>query len=212
MIRVLVVSPVRLISDLIQTTCREQPDIQVVGAVASKQDALAFASNCDVMLISAALPDGGGLELIQALDRQPNAPATVIVGLPDTESLLLRYLEAGAAGCIREKDSAQELLRAIRIAAASEIALNSDLIPAVLKRVHALAAELADSSNESSKDLTRREREVLDLIAQGYGNREIARSLTIELGTTKNHVHNILDKLNVRSRRDAAMYFALGMA
>jgi DNA-binding NarL/FixJ family response regulator len=84
----------------------------------------------------------------------------------------------------------------------------------VLKRVHALANEQKNESEveaEQDKNLTRREREILKLISQGHNNREIAHALTIELGTAKNHVHNILDKLNVKSRRDAAVFYSLGL-
>jgi len=137
------------------------------------------------------------------------------MGLPNIEPLILRYLEAGAAGCIREQDSTDELVRAIRLAAARQVALSADLFPVVLKRVSSLANQQREwsTTNEpmNEKNLTRREREILQLLVQGYGNREIARQLTIELGTAKNHVHNILDKLNVKTRRDAAVYYALGL-
>ncbi len=82
----------------------------------------------------------------------------------------------------------------------------------VLKRVTLLSQrERVGDPEPIEKNLTRREREVLQLIAQGYGNREIAKRLTIETGTAKNHVHNILDKLNVKSRKDAAVYYSLGL-
>src|SRR5581483_8411538 len=129
-----------------------QSELEVIGAVASKNEALALANDCDVMVVSAALPEGGALELIQALERQPNAPATVVIGLPDTESLLIRYLEAGAAGCIREQDSCEELVNTIRTAAASEIALTSDLFHAVLTRVHQLVQENPAANSADSKD------------------------------------------------------------
>jgi two-component system, NarL family, nitrate/nitrite response regulator NarL len=225
MIRVLIVTPVRLLGDLIENVCSAQPDLQVVGTVEQKQEALQRCKTCDVIVASAALPDNGALELIQNLNGRPQAPGVIVIGLPKAEPLLIRYLEAGAAGCICEQDSTDELVRAIRSSAARQIALSQELFGAVLKRVNTLADECllrapkngatGSRANAASlwleKGLTRREREILQLIAQGYGNREIAQHLTIELGTTKNHVHNILDKLNVKSRRDAAVYFSLGL-
>lgn len=213
MIRVLVVTPVRLLSDLIQVACKNQPDLKVIGCVTQKADALPFRDQCDVMLVSHAVPDI--FSLLQTYGPQTTGPAVLVMGLPNIESLILRYLEAGAAGCIREQDSSEELVRAIRLAAARQVALTADLIPLVLKRVSTLAHQQRDwnaaNEAEGEKSLTRREREILQLLAQGCGNREIAQQLTIELGTTKNHVHNILDKLNVKTRRDAAVYFALGL-
>jgi len=199
-------------SDLIQKICADQPDVRVIGSVSTKQEALARRDSCDVVLVSAALADNGALETIRACQRQPGSPAVVIIGAPDAQPLLLRYLESGASGCIRDRDSVEELVRAIRMAAARQIALAPDMFNVVVQRVTDLARECAgrETGIPGDKNLTRREKEILGLIAQGYRNREIARSLTIELGTTKNHVHNILDKLNVKSRQDAAVYYDLG--
>jgi len=213
MIRVLIVTRVRLVSDLLYYACKNQPDLTVVGSVSDKAQALSFQHRCDVMIVSHEIDDA--LALVQTFGRMLTTPSVVVMDLPNVEPLILRYLEAGAAGCIREQDSSEELVRAIRLAAARQVALTADLFPIVLKRVSALSnkqgdpASLAAPANE--KNLTSREREILQLIAQGYGNREIAQQLTIELGTAKNHVHNILDKLNVKTRRDAAVYYSLGL-
>jgi len=212
MVRVLIVTPVRLVSDLLSYACKNQPDLKVVGAVTDKAQALSFQNRCDVMLVSHEIDDA--LTLVQTSGRTTATPSVVIMDLPNVEPLILRYLEAGAAGCIREQDSSDELVRAIRLAAARQVALTADLFPIVLKRVSSLASKQGNSAaieSANEKNLTSREREILRLIAQGYGNREIAQQLTIELGTAKNHVHNILDKLNVRTRRDAAVYFSLGL-
>jgi DNA-binding NarL/FixJ family response regulator len=211
MINVLIVTTTRFMSDLIQMACKNQPDLTVVGCVMEKALALANKNRCDVMLISYDVPDA--LELITSVGHR-SVPATVVIGLPNLEPLILRYLEAGAAGCIRDQDSSAELVRTIRLAAARKSALTADLYPLVLKRVSALANRQRSSDTvekENDKNLTRREREILQLISQGHGNREIAEQLTIEVGTAKNHVHNILDKLNVKSRRDAAVYYSLGL-
>ncbi len=214
MIRVLIVTPVRLMSDLIQTLCSAEPDFQVVGSVSTEQQVHQLTREYEVMVVSAALPDGGALNLVRAANHLPNSPAVVVVGLPDVESVLVRYLEAGAAGCVCAQDSSQELMRVIRMAAGRQVALTHDLFHAVLKRVATLAEQYRSASADPAgfeRNLTHRERQILHLIAQGYGNREIARSLTIELGTTKNHVHNILDKLKLKNRQDAALYYSLGL-
>jgi len=211
MTNVLIVTTSRLMSDLIQTACKNQPDLNVVSRVTNKAQALAEKNRCDVMLVGYDVPDA--LPLISTIGPW-SLPVTVTFGVPNVESLILRFLEAGAAGCIRDQDSSEELVRIIRRAAGQQNALTADLYPLVLKRVSALANEQrSGSTNETENDrnLTRREREILELISQGHGNREIAQRLTIELGTTKNHVHNILDKLNVKSRRDAAVYYSLGL-
>jgi two-component system nitrate/nitrite response regulator NarL len=211
MTNVLIVTTTRLMSDLIQMACKNQPDLNVVACVSDKAQALANKNRCDVMLISHDVPDA--LELIASVGHR-GVPATVVMGLPNVEPLILRYLEAGAAGCIRDQDSSAELVRTIRLAAARQNALTADLYPLVLRRVSVLANRQRGGDvpePENDKNLTRREREILELISKGHNNREIARELTIELGTAKNHVHNILDKLNLKSRRDAAVYYSLGL-
>ncbi len=214
MIRVLIATPVRLMSDMIQRICAEQTDLAVTECVSNKKEALERRDKCDVLVVSAALPENGALDILRTCQYHSNAPAVVVIGLPDTQSVLLRYLEAGASGCIRDQDSLDELVRSIRMGANRQVALTRVLFSAVLKRVSTLAEESKSTNcaELDDKSLTRREREILRLIAEGYGNRDIAQRLTIELGTTKNHVHNILDKLNVKSRKDAAVYFDLGIA
>lgn len=213
MIRVLIITPLRLMSDLIEVACASQPDLHVIGSVTDPAQAASYYAGCDVVLVSHAADDA--LSLVRSSGRSVSMPSILVMGVPNVEPLILRYLEAGAAGCIREQDSSAELVHAIRLAAARQVALTADLFPLVLKRVTALANEQRQTNPASApandKTLTPREREILKLLAEGLGNREIARQLTIELGTAKNHVHNILDKLNVRTRRDAAVYYSLGL-
>lgn len=213
MTRVLIATTVRLLSDLIQVACKNHSDLEIIGTVNDSAHVFANAAHCDVLLVSYDIPNA--LSIVQHFGRKTTAPAVVVMGLPNVEPLILRYLEAGAAGCIREQESAQELVQAIRLAAARQIALHADLVPLVLARVSKLSNQQRESTMQATaqneKLLTQREREILGLIAQGYANREIARELTIELGTTKNHVHNILDKLNVKTRRAAATYYSLGL-
>lgn len=215
MTRVLIVTPVRLMGDLLQVVCCSQADLSVVGCVSDKAQALANKDRCDVMLVSHSLENNGAFSLLQYANKPARFPAIVIIGLPNVEPLILRYLEAGATGCVREQDSSEDLVRAIRLAAARHVALNAELVPVVLKRVSTLAMQQREASSDgrpwNDKNLTTREREILQLIARGYGNREIAQQLTIALGTAKNHVHNILDKLSVKTRRDAAIYYTLSL-
>lgn len=213
MTRILIVTTVRLLSDLIQVACKNHSDLEIIGTVNDKSQAFANAGRCDVMLVSYDVPEA--LTIVQNFGGKTMSPAIVVMGLPNVEPLILRYLEAGAAGCIREQESVQELVQAIRLAAARQVALHADLFAVVLGRVSQLSNQHRESkmpmNERNDKQLTQREREILQLIAQGYANREIAQQLTIELGTAKNHVHNILDKLNVKTRRDAAVYYSLGL-
>jgi DNA-binding NarL/FixJ family response regulator len=211
----LIVNTSPFLTDLIQAVCKTEPEIKIVGAVASPAQANQRLGQFDVAVVSAAAPDNHALTLLRTWSRLDQPPPVVVIGLPESEALVLRYLEAGAAGCIRNQDSAQGLVHAIRAASKRQVALSQDLLGAVMRRVVALADECRAgerlSTRDFEEDLTRRELQVLGLIARGYGNREIAAELTIELGTAKNHVHNILDKLKVKNRKDAAVYLSLGL-
>jgi DNA-binding NarL/FixJ family response regulator len=213
MIRVLVITPTRLMSDLIRAVCERESQLRIVGSVCGPKEAMERKDSCDVMVVGTGVPHQEILSLVAALGQNSNNPPVVIVGLPDSPALVVRFLEAGAASCVREQDPAAQLVTSIRLAAARQTVLASDLCPAVIERILVLASRSVGPQNmlSQTKRLTRREREILKLIAEGFGNRAIAKHLTIELGTTKNHVHNILDKLNVKSRKDAALVSTLGL-
>jgi len=213
MIRVLIFSPVRLIADLMGAVLENQKDIQVVDYASSVEKARQSISQCDIVLVSAALPNDDMDRLLRNVTERKNAPRVIVFGASDAQPVLLHYLESGAAGCVSSEDSVEKLLETIRVAAAHEIVLSPQLAAMVANRVVELAAKCRESDpNEAQPEentLTNRERQVLQLIAQGYRNHEIAQRLTIELGTTKNHVHNILNKLQVTKRSDAVAYWSL---
>jgi DNA-binding NarL/FixJ family response regulator len=132
------------------------------------------------------------------------------MGLARNQHTLLQHLQAGVSGYVLKDDSLGELLWSIRAAHHSE----AQVAPPLAAKLMAYLAEVTGGDVErrfefepecgGPETLSRREREVLALIQRGLTNQEIAESLVIELGTVKNHVHNILRKHNVNSRRDAA--------
>ena len=218
MIRVLSVSHAHLVSDLLRAILNDQPDMLVIGDATNEEQALRQAarlSQSDVVVVNAALPGDGALRLTQALSQAAVSPRVVIAGISD-DSLVLRFLEAGAAGCVRSAGALTELVQAIRMVARREVALPPSFTALVMQRVADLAEMCRGLGSQldrslSRRTLTKREREILKLMAEGYGNREIAERLTIELGTAKNHVHNILEKLHVRSRKDAVACWSLAV-
>ena len=166
---------------------------------------------CDIALVNTTLPDNGALSLVGAVREHDLDVKVLIMGVPDAEAVIMTYINAGAFGYILREDSPQELLVNIR-AAYNDKAL---VTPTVAAKLISRIAELNDKLTEVGVDptdyqeLTPRERETLALIGEGLTNQEIADKLVIELGTVKNHVHSILDKLNVNSRKDAALYLSM---
>jgi DNA-binding NarL/FixJ family response regulator len=203
MIHVLVVDEVRAVGEMIAAVLRSEADIDVVGNATNFDAIRMHLAHCDVVLVNAGKHCEASLPVIRDI-RQLNGDVKIVVlGLACTQSFVWQCVEAGIAGYVPQESSLSELLHILRAAYKNE-ALVSPPIAAVLM---SYIAERAESAHVAAPQpelglLTRREREVLTLIQQGLTNQEIAQSLVIELGTVKNHVHNILRKLNINSRRD----------
>lgn len=212
MIRVLIVHPTKLISSLLATVLSEENDIYVVAQTQSVADALALleAAQCDIVLVAANLPDNGALHLTETITASRPEAKVLVFGLPKTEQVILQYVMAGAAGYVLQEVPVERMFDNIR-AAHEDKALVSPGIAAAFMRQLAEMAQISHVgiSPAALEALTPREQEVLTLIGDGLTNQEIADRLVIELGTVKNHVHNILRKLDVRSREEAAAHLPL---
>lgn len=205
MIRVLIVEEVRAICEIIATALRAEPDVEVTGCATQLEEAVAGLPHCDVVLVNTTLHNEASARLIRTLRRLAPKVKIVVMGLVRSQHAILQCIEAGVSGYVLKDSSFDDLLQNIRAAYNNEALVSPPIAAALMSYV----AELVgfDPAGEpelcAPQSLTRREREVLSLVQQGLTNQEIAESLVIELGTVKNHVHNILRKLNVNSRRDA---------
>jgi len=214
MIRVLVVHETRLICDLKVTVLRNEPDIEVIGCMATADEALSMLKKCacDIVLVSVTLPDDGAFVLTRAVAKLNNMVKVLITGLTESKAVILRCIEEGVAGYVNTDESLTDLVRKIRCVSQGEFLVSPGIAAALISRISELKRLVTElngfkdmNPNHLYAELTERECEVLDLIEQGASNQEIASSLCIELGTVKNHVHNILDKLDVRTRKHAAI-------
>jgi len=179
-----------------------RPGIRVAGEAASVRDALAEASRLtpDVVLMDVRLPDGDGVEACRAIRAAlPACRVVMLTAYADDDALVSAVL-AGASGYLLKQTRGADLVRAIEEAAAGRSLLD----PAVAGRLLWHFRELA-SGREDAARLTDQERRVLDLIAQGKTNREIAGALDLAEKTVKNHVSSILAKLQVKRRTEAAV-------
>ena len=212
-IKVLLVIEVPLIGNIFASVLDDEADMQVEGCVASVQDALTLLGErqIQVAVVSVGLPDQSALTLIRAIVDQ--APATKVLALglsEDDRTHTLGFIEAGAVGYILKDSSLNEFLAAIRLAQKGEAQVSTKMAGAMMERLSHLSRMFATVEHRVDEDvrLTSRELEVLQCISQGLTNQEIAARLVVEVGTVKNHVHNILEKLNVSSRDEAASYLA----
>ncbi|KRN24811.1 response regulator [Lacticaseibacillus camelliae] len=202
MIKVLIVDDHEMVRLGVSTYLGVQDDIEVVGEAADGKEGLdkALALRPDVILMDLVMPNMDGIESTKRiLAAWPEARIIILTSFIDDEKVY-PAIEAGAASYILKTATAEEIAAAIRKTAAGDSALDPQVTTKMMNRLtKKQEPELAD-------ELTNREREVLMLIAQGKSNQEIADELFITLKTVKTHVSNILAKLEVEDRTQAAIY------
>lgn len=212
-IKVLLVIETRLIGNIFASVLEEESDIKVAGCVATLEEALTFIQSREVsiVLISTGLPDQDALRFMHIVMDRGLSVKVLALGLSEeNKNEALRYIEAGACGLILKDSSVHELLEAIRLAQKGEAQIPSGIAGAMMERLFYFARMFSAVENKIDGDvrLTSRELEVLHFIGEGLTNQEIAARLVVEVGTVKNHVHSILEKLNVSNREEAASYLA----
>jgi two-component system nitrate/nitrite response regulator NarL len=210
MIRILIAHPVQLICSLYTSVLDGRPDMTVVAQATTTQEALRAieTSDCNIVLVSASLADGGALELTKLLAEEHPTVKVLVVGVPESKHVILQYVMAGASGYVLQDVTIDRLLKQVEAVQEDKALVSPSMAAAFMEHITELAQLSARPylDREAYADLTPRELEVLNLIDEGMTNQEIAESLFIEVGTVKNHVHNILKKLDVASRDDAAAH------
>jgi len=200
MIKVLIVDDHAVLRQGLRLILREASDLNVVGEAASGMEAVERTKILapDIVLLDIQLPDISGVEVARQIRSVRPEARILMLTVSDRSDDLLGALKAGARGYLLKNASAEEVLEAIRRVAAGEAVLPPELTARLID-------ELA-KPEPTSETLTDREIEVLQYLAQGFGNKEIAAALAISENTVKTHVRHILAKLNVRSRAEAAAY------
>lgn len=213
MIRVFLLHEMRLMCNVLASALEDESDIEIVGSATSFDDALEIIAHTDVdvILTSSKLPDQGSIRLIHKVQEINSSIDLIVIGLTETRERVLHYVEAGASGYVSKDSSIGDMISAIRLAQQGKAAVPPAITAALIERLTEYAQIFADLEMGvvESAGLTERELEVLGLLGKNMTNSEIADELVIEVGTVKNHVHSILNKLNVSSRSEAATYLAL---
>ncbi|WP_433796256.1 LuxR C-terminal-related transcriptional regulator [Actinoplanes sp. CA-252034] len=182
---------------------RDAPGLRVLESAPGPFDFVAEPTGrCAVLLLDVAVATGP--ETLDGVLRAYPGIRVVMLGLSEVTTEILGWIEAGASGFVTLHHSIADLVEVIGDVARDEFSCSPQLAAALMHRVTALAAT---RRQEWAGDLlSPRELEVVALIERGLSNKQIATQLFITLATVKNHVHNILDKLDVRARGDAAAY------
>ena len=201
-IRVLIVADVRLYREGLASSLVSREHLLVIATCASRVDALAQIQRLAVDVVVVDMATRESLELIADLRRLRDGAKVLAFAVEEVPSEILDCAEAGAAGYVTVDASIDELVAAIEAIARDELVCPPRIAATLFCHV-ARRAERNMRGNER-RTLTSRERQVLHLIQEGYSNKEIAQKLNISEPTVKNHVHNLLDKLQVTSRTQAA--------
>ena len=201
MIKVLLVDDHEMVRLGVSTYLSIQPDIEVVGEASDGQEGVekALSLRPDVILMDLVMDNMDGITATKEILAQwPQAKILIVTSYIDDEKVF-PAIQAGASGYLLKTSSAQEIAEAVRKSIVGERVIEEEVSEKIQNQDYANQYFLYE-------ELTNREREVLDLIAQGKSNQEIAEILFITLKTVKTHVSNILAKLGVEDRTQAAIY------
>ncbi len=181
--------------------------IQVVGQAKDAAEAVRKTTllRPDVVLMDLAMPLGGGVEATRRILEERPEQAICILTVSEQESDLYAAIRAGARGYQVKTVALEDLCQAIRVLAEGGSVVTPHLAARLLEEFAKLAQNVREGPSEAEK-LTPREREVLELVAVGASNKEIAAKLVIAENTVKVHLRNILDKLQLRNRQQAAAF------
>ena len=176
-------------------------DVEIVGFAETGAKAVELAEELapDVVLMDLRMPDLDGIEATRRITRLDAAPAVVVLTMFEDDDSVFAAMRAGARGYLLKGADQDEIVRAIRAAAAGEAIFGPEIAARVIRHF----ASGSGSNAAAFPALTEREREVLELIAAGKGNATIAHELIISLKTVRNHVSNIFTKLQVSDRSAA---------
>lgn len=207
MVRVCIVDDHASFRDSLAFMVGYQDDLEIVGQAGSLAEARAMVASTavDVALLDLDLPDGQGLELMPTIhSRNPAAAVIILTGSIRPESQALA-IAAGAVGFLHKSTSVSEIVQAIRKVAGGQSLLSTSEAMSLMRRAAQHQARLQETQ-QILRELTPREREVLQALAGGLDNQAIADRLSLSVATVRTHVVRVLQKLNVSSRLQAALF------
>jgi DNA-binding NarL/FixJ family response regulator len=212
-IRILLVDDHALIRVGMRSIIEGEPDMEIVGEAADPRSALeaALETTPDIILMDLSLPAPGGIEATQRIKRELPSCGIIVLAVDEDEDALFEAIKAGAAAFILKDVGPDDLVTIIRRVSDGEFLINDKVFakPAVASRVLKEFRELAVYGQEAAPifaPLSPREVEILDNIAQGMTNKQVAYALSISEQTVKNHMSSILRKLSVNDRTQAVVY------
>jgi DNA-binding NarL/FixJ family response regulator len=209
-IRILIVDDNFVARRGLRSFLQTESDICVVGEASTGRAAIEWVKGTppDIVLMDVRMPDTDGIGATSEILRLRPETKVLMLTVVEEQATLLRALLAGAKGyLVYGRFTPEVLVKAIRVVGTGNTITIPHIAPALLENIESHLDSIQDIVEmESMEPLTTREKEILNLIALGQGNREIANSLNIEEKTVKNHINNIYSKLQIKSRYEAISY------
>jgi two-component system nitrate/nitrite response regulator NarL len=205
--RVLVVDDDELLGSLLKSWVEREADVEVVGVATSGEEAILRVRELrpDLLLLDVNMPRMSGLEVLERLAQGGAMPPVLVLSVDDDEQTMLSAFRAGARGYLSKRGAKGALIEAIRAVASGEAWLDRRLTTRVLEELRQ-CAQRSGVHERPEASLTDRERAVLEYIGQGLTNQQIAEKLFLSRHTVKLHVSNILHKLGLMNRVEAALF------
>lgn len=205
-IRVVILHSNRLVRDCLAFILSQQNAISVVRTAARlyRTHLGRAVVHPNLFVIDLGGSSRSGLEDAECIRAASAELKILMIGVPDDEDAVLACIEHGASGYLLEDASAESLIRNVRSVVAGETLCQPRIVSLAFSRLSALTRQSRLPVPAGMGVLTKRERDIVTLIERGLSNKEIATDLHIEVSTVKNHIHNILDKLQVNGRREIA--------
>jgi DNA-binding NarL/FixJ family response regulator len=207
-IRVLLADDHQLFREGLANILNAQPDFEVVGEASDGLEVLVKVRKLtpDLILMDVGMPGCDGVEATQRVKQELADVVIVMLTVRDEDEKLFEAIKSGAQGYLLKSIRSRELLSMLRGAVRGEAAITPTLGGRMLEEFRRLSQQARTLPEEDVPSLTHREQEVLSLVAQGASDQEIAQALTISIHTVKSHMRNILSKLHLSQRHEAALY------
>jgi DNA-binding NarL/FixJ family response regulator len=207
-IRVLVVDDHALFRRGLQMVLEQEEDIEVVGEAGDGAEAVERATDTvpDIVLMDVRMPKRGGIDACTAIKDAVPSAKIIMLTISDEEADLYDAIKAGASGYLLKEISIEEVAAAIRAVNEGQSLISPSMASKLLTEFASMIKRTDDRQQVPTPRLTDREMEVLKLVAKGLNNRDIAKQLFISENTVKNHIRNILEKLQLHSRMEAVVY------
>ncbi|MBI3680760.1 MAG: response regulator transcription factor [Acidobacteria bacterium] len=210
-IRVVIADDHPIVRDGMRKLLSLEDDIKVVGEASDGRQVLELLQEQepDILLLDLRMPNLDGLSVLQSLQQSGRRTKVIVLTASEDKNEFVQAMKLGCSGIVLKQTATELITKSIRKVYAGEIWLDSHTTAAVMRQFAVPGESMGGAINGKGRErspLSTREREIVQLVAQGYKNKEMAEKMFISEQTVKNHLHNIFDKLGVSDRLELALY------